>query len=169
MKSRSRGPMDSRWPSPTGGRTPSAPSTSAFSSRLPTQNFLPSIVATLGFNKIDTLLLTVPPYVVCLITSVLNNWSADRTRNSTFHSMWPLVVSIIAGIISASTLGKGARYFAMILLMVGGHSANTVVAAWAQKTLLRPRIKRAAAIAFINACGNIAQVSLEADRRKFPA
>ncbi|KAK4500882.1 hypothetical protein PRZ48_009074 [Zasmidium cellare] len=123
-----------------------------------TQNFLPSIVATLGFGKIDTLLLTVPPYVVCLITSVVNNWSADRMRNSSFHSMWPLVVSIVAGIISASTLDKGARYFAMILLMVGGHSANTVVAAWAQKTLLRPRIKRAAAIAFINACGNIAQI-----------
>lgn len=46
------------------------------------------------------------------------------------------------------------------LMIGGGHGSNAVLVAWAQKTMLRPRIKRAAAVAFINAFGNIAQVSL---------
>lgn len=46
------------------------------------------------------------------------------------------------------------------LMIGGGHGSNAVLVAWAQKTMLRPRIKRAAAVAFINAVGNISQVSL---------
>lgn len=46
------------------------------------------------------------------------------------------------------------------LMIGGGHGSNAVLVAWAQKTMLRPRIKRAAAVAFINAFGNIAQVRL---------
>ncbi|KAF4908454.1 hypothetical protein CGCVW01_v012233 [Colletotrichum viniferum] len=46
----------------------------------------------------------------------------------------------------------------MMLMVGGGHGANAVVLAWAQKTMLRPRIKRAAAVAFVNAFGNISQV-----------
>lgn len=46
------------------------------------------------------------------------------------------------------------------LMIGGGHGSNAVLVAWAQKTMLRPRIKRAAAVAFINAIGNTSQVSL---------
>lgn len=42
----------------------------------------------------------------------------------------------------------------------GGHGSNAVLVAWAQKTMLRPRIKRAAAVAFINAVRNTSQVNL---------
>lgn len=45
------------------------------------------------------------------------------------------------------------------LMIGGGHGSNAVLVAWAQKTMLRPRIKRAAAVAFINAVGNTSQVS----------
>jgi len=31
-------------------------------------NFFPSVVNTLGFNKLDTLLLTAPPYLLAVIT-----------------------------------------------------------------------------------------------------
>jgi hypothetical protein len=46
-----------------------------------------------------------------------------------------------------------------VLMIAGGHGANAVVIAWVAKTMMRPRIKRAAAVAFVNACGNLAQVS----------
>lgn len=123
-----------------------------------TQNFFPAVVQTLGFSKINTLLLTVPPYAVGAVVCVLNNLSADARRNSSFHIMWPLAVAIAGFVIGAATLNTGARYFAMILMIAGGHGANAVVVAWAQKTMLRPRIKRAAAVAFVNAFGNSAQV-----------
>ncbi|KAJ9650465.1 hypothetical protein H2198_010221, partial [Neophaeococcomyces mojaviensis] len=123
-----------------------------------TSNFFPSVVKTLGFNNVNTLLLTVLPYMVALATSVLNNWSADRTQNSSFHVMWPLAVAIVGFIVGAASLNTGARYFAMVLMIAGGHGSNAVVLAWTQKTMLRPRIKRAAAVAFVNATGNLAQV-----------
>ena len=43
-------------------------------------------------------------------------------------------------------------------MIAGGHGANAVTLAWVQKTLMRPRIKRAASVSFVNAFGNIAQV-----------
>ena len=47
-----------------------------------------------------------------------------------------------------------------MLMVGGGHGANAVVLAWTQKTMLRPRIKRAAAVAFVNAFGNVSQVRM---------
>ena len=123
-----------------------------------TSNFFPAVVKTLGFSTVNTLLLTVPPYMVALVISIANNWSADRLRNSSFHAIWPLSVAIAGFIIAAATLNTGARYFAMILMVAGGHGSNAVVLAWTQKTMLRPRIKRASAVAFVNAFGNLSQV-----------
>ncbi|KAF3026504.1 hypothetical protein E8E14_013484 [Neopestalotiopsis sp. 37M] len=121
-------------------------------------NFFPTVVQTLGFNTVDTLLLTAPPYILGLIVGVVNNWSADRHQNSSFHIMWPMVMSIVGFIIGATSLNTGARYFAMMLMIGGGHGSNAVLLAWTQKTLLRPRIKRAAAVAFVNAVANTSQV-----------
>lgn len=67
--------------------------------------------------------------------------------------MWPLAVAILGFVVAAASLNTGARYFAMVLMIAGGHGANAVVLAWTQKTLLRPRIKRASAVAFVNAFG----------------
>lgn len=123
-----------------------------------TSNFFPSVVQTLGYSKTASLLLTAPPYFLGLIFSIANNWSADRLQNSSFHVMWPLALAIVGFVVGAAALQTGPRYFAMMLMVGGGHGANAVVLAWTQKTMLRPRIKRAAAVAFVNAFGNISQV-----------
>ncbi|KAL4972759.1 major facilitator superfamily domain-containing protein [Aspergillus desertorum] len=125
-----------------------------------TSNFFPTVVKTLGYNTVETLLLTVPPYMIALVFSIANNWSADRYQNSLFHAIGPMVVAIIGFVVAAASLNTGVRYFAMILMVVGGHGSNAVVLAWTQKTMLRPRIKRASAVAFVNAFGNLAQVNL---------
>jgi MFS family permease len=123
-----------------------------------TSNYFPSVVETLGFNKVTTLLLTVPPNIVAMVISIGNNYSADRLQNSSFHIVWPLVVAIIGFVIGAAAVNTTARYFAMILMISGGHGSNAVLLAWTQKTMLRPRIKRASAVAFVNAFGNVAHV-----------
>ncbi|KND88218.1 putative transporter [Tolypocladium ophioglossoides CBS 100239] len=123
-----------------------------------TSNFFPSVVQTLGYGRVTTLLLTAPPYFLGLIISIANNWSADRRNNSSFHVMWPLFLAIIGFVIGAATVNTGARYMAMMLMVAGGHGSNAVVLAWTQKTMLRPRIKRAAAVALVNSIGNISQV-----------
>lgn len=123
-----------------------------------TQNFFPTVVNSLGFGHVQTLLLTVPPYALGIVITVINNYFADRLQNSSFNVMWPLAVAMVGFTVGSATLNIGARYFAMILMIAGGHGANAVAIAWVSKTLLRPRIKRAAAVAFVNAFGNCAQV-----------
>ncbi|OAA57589.1 MFS transporter [Niveomyces insectorum RCEF 264] len=122
-----------------------------------TQNFFPSVVQTLGYDAVDTLLLTVPPYALALIISVSNNWSADRHGHSSLHVMWPMALAILGFAIAAGTTKTGPRYFAMMIMIGGGHGANSVLLAWTQKTIIRPRIKRASAIAFVNAAGTLSQ------------
>lgn len=41
--------------------------------------FFPTLVATLGYGPVTTLLLTVPPYGLAALTTLLNSWHADRT------------------------------------------------------------------------------------------
>ncbi|OXV11883.1 hypothetical protein Egran_00360 [Elaphomyces granulatus] len=123
-----------------------------------TSNYFPSVVQTLGFSRVITLLLTVPPNVISMIVSIANNYSADLLQNSSFHVVWPLVVAIMGFILGATSVQTSVRYFAMILMISGGHSSNAVLLAWTQKAMQRPRIKRAAAVAFVNAFGNIAHV-----------
>lgn len=124
-----------------------------------TSNFFPSVVQTLGYDYVNTLLLTVPPYIFSFIVTIYNNHSADRLQNSSFHIVWPLAMAIVGFIVAAVCTTTAPRYFAMFLMIAGGHGSNAVLLAWTQKTMLRPRIKRAAAIAFVNAVGNISQVS----------
>ncbi|KAL4772410.1 major facilitator superfamily domain-containing protein [Aspergillus nidulans var. acristatus] len=123
-----------------------------------TSNFFPTVVKTLGYNTVETLLLTVPPYMLGLVVSIVNNWSADRFQNSSFHAIGPMIAAIVGFVVAAASLNTGARYFAMVLMVAGGHGSNAVVLAWTQKTMLRPRIKRASAVAFVNAFGNLAQI-----------
>ncbi|KAF4305610.1 major facilitator superfamily transporter [Botryosphaeria dothidea] len=49
--------------------------------------------------------------------------------------MWPLALAIVGFVFAAVSLNTGARYFAMILMVGGGHGANAFVLAWAQKTV----------------------------------
>lgn len=124
-----------------------------------TINFFPQIVETLGFRRVHTLLLTVPPYIVGVLVATLNSWAADWTGNCSFHIIAPLATAIAGFILSAASDGVAVRYFAMILMIAAGHGANAILLAWVQKTMVRPRMKRAIALAFVNSTGNISQAS----------
>lgn len=119
--------------------------------------FFPTITQALGFNTVDTLLLTAPPWIFALILAVTNAWHADRTDERFFHYLWPGVVCIAGYIISIATTRTGPRYFACFLMTVG-YSCGFIVLAWISSTIPRPRAKRAAAIGIINAMGNIGSI-----------
>lgn len=116
--------------------------------------FFPTVVATMNYNPITTLLLTVPPYVLGLITMFCNAWHADRTGERFFHIALPLCLAMAAFITAASTTNTAACYACMMLMIPGIHSGFTTGLAWISNTLPRPPAKRAAAVAFINAVGN---------------
>jgi TctA family transporter len=82
-------------------------------------NFFPTVVQTLKFGRVESLLLTAPPYVLAVITAFINAWHADRTGERYFHITLPLYIAVIAFIIAATTTTTAPRYLAMILMPPG--------------------------------------------------
>ncbi|KAI0521788.1 major facilitator superfamily domain-containing protein [Xylaria bambusicola] len=121
-------------------------------------NFLPAVVKTLGYPPVETLLLTSPPYVLCVVTSSLNAWHADRTGERFWHITGSLCVALVGFIIAATTSGIGPRYFAIIIMIPGVYGAFVVSLAWISNTMPRPPAKRAAALSFINAVSNATSI-----------
>lgn len=83
-------------------------------------NFFPTVVATLNYSKVKTLLLTAPPYVLGVLTMLLNAWHADRTGERFWHVSLPLCLAMATFILAASTTNVAARYVAMMLMVSPG-------------------------------------------------
>jgi MFS family permease len=69
-----------------------------------------SVVQTLGFNKIITLLLTAPPYVLAVLSIYTCARHADITGERCLHIVLPLCVAIAAFILAAATTALAPRY-----------------------------------------------------------
>ncbi|KAJ5325525.1 MFS general substrate transporter [Penicillium brevicompactum] len=121
-------------------------------------SFFPTVVEGLGKDKIQTLLLTVPPYILACIVAMLVSLNADRSGERYFHFTIPLWVSIAGFIISASTTQFGPRYFALMIMLPGVYTAFIIGITWVANTLPRPSAKKAAALAFANAIGNCSSI-----------
>ncbi|RDW87955.1 hypothetical protein BP5796_03649 [Coleophoma crateriformis] len=121
-------------------------------------NFFPTVVQTLGFSNIITLVLTAPPYVLCVIVTMINAWHADRTGERYFHITIPLYITMAAFIIAVATTNTAARYFAMVIMVPSFYCSFILVLTWISNTLPRPPAKRAAALAGINAVSNTASI-----------
>ncbi|KAH7347527.1 major facilitator superfamily domain-containing protein [Plectosphaerella cucumerina] len=117
-------------------------------------NFFPSVVGGLGFPRNTTLALTAPPFVLCVFCMLANGFHSDRKQERYLHIVLPLAVTLVANIIAVSTLNIAARYVAMMLLPASFYSAAVVILSWITGTLAQPSIKRASAIALINAMCN---------------
>lgn len=115
-------------------------------------------VATLGYSNISSLLLTAPPYILAVITTLANAWHADRTGERYFHVVLPLTVGVVAFILGAATTSLAPRYVAMMLMVPGVYTGYVVILAWISNTIPRPPAKRAAALAAINAVSNCSSI-----------
>lgn len=121
-------------------------------------NFFPTVVETLQFNKIDTLLLTAPPYVLSVVTAFFNAWHADRTGERYLHVTLPLYISVASFILAATTTSVAPRYVAMMLMVPSMYASFVVALGWISNTLARPASKRAAALAAINCISNTSSI-----------
>ncbi|GIZ42057.1 hypothetical protein CKM354_000533700 [Cercospora kikuchii] len=122
------------------------------------QYFFPSIIQTLGFGNIATLLITAPVWFVAFLASVITTWTAARTGDRHIHIICLLLVSCVGNAIVTGTLNTGARFFAMFLMPLGAVPAFTIIVAWVANSFIRPTVKRSAAIAICNTMGNAATI-----------
>jgi cyanate permease len=122
------------------------------------QYFFPSIVNTLGYSNIASLLLTAPVWFVTVIVSLTVTYTSGKTGDRSIHIMCLLLISCIGNIIVVCSMGTGARFFAMFLMPMGAVSAEQIILAWIANSFPRPMVKRSAAIAITNMLGNLANV-----------
>ncbi|GFG02447.1 MFS transporter, putative [Aspergillus udagawae] len=122
------------------------------------QYFFPTIVKTLGYGSIETLLITAPVWIATFLVSLLVTWTSGRTNDRSWHIMGLMSVSAVGCIICTATTNIGARFFAMFLMPMGAVSAYQIIIAWVANSFPRPLVKRSAAIATANMIGNTATI-----------
>jgi Major Facilitator Superfamily len=118
----------------------------------------PTVVKSLGYNDVETLFLTVPPYVIAVIAILTNAWHADRVQNRWLHIALPPTLAIASFIICAATTKLAARYFAMCIMVGSIFSAYVVALGWVSSCIPRPAAKRAATLGAVNTLCNMSQV-----------
>lgn len=121
-------------------------------------NYFPSIVQTLKFSKIITLVLTAPPYLLAVVSTFLWARHADKTGERFWHVVAPLCVAMASFIISVATLNVGARYFAMVIMIPSLYCAFTTILSWMSNCVPRPPLKRAIALSLMNCLSNSASI-----------
>ncbi|KAI1173007.1 allantoate permease [Nemania sp. FL0916] len=122
------------------------------------QYFFPTIVKTLGFGSVETLLLTAPAWIATFLVSLVVTFTSGRFADRSIHIICLMLVSVVGNIIAVSTLNTGARFFAIFLMPIGAVSAYQIILAWVANSFPRPLVKRSACISFANLVGNTANI-----------
>ncbi|TVY30271.1 putative transporter [Lachnellula hyalina] len=125
-----------------------------------TSNFLPQIVARLGYSTVKTNLWTVAPNAVGFVFLLTVAKSSDYFRERTYHIVFSLCVSLIGMIILASidVLGnKGVAYFACFLMAAGSYIPSVLVHSWHNNNNLEEN-SRSATTGLLVGLGNLAGI-----------
>lgn len=73
-------------------------------------NFFPTVVKTLGYSNVYSLLLTAPPYVIAVVATYCNALHADRTGERYLHITIPLLCAVASFVLAATTSSLAPRY-----------------------------------------------------------
>jgi hypothetical protein len=122
------------------------------------QYFFPSIVETLEYDNIVTLLLTVPVWFATFLTSLFVTWTSGKTGDRSIHIISLMLVACVGNVIATATTQVGARFFAMFLMPMGAVAAYQIILSWVANSFPRPMIKRSAVIAICNMIGNTSSI-----------
>ncbi|RYP82662.1 hypothetical protein DL769_001569 [Monosporascus sp. CRB-8-3] len=122
------------------------------------KNYMPTAVASLGFNATITLILTCPPFLVPTCTSVFVSWTSGRYNERTWHITISKAIACVGFTVATATYDLGARYFAMVLFVGATYGVNNITLAWGAATLGQTEEKKAAAIAIATTLGNLSFV-----------
>ncbi|KAK7468863.1 hypothetical protein VKT23_003363 [Stygiomarasmius scandens] len=124
-------------------------------------NFLPQIVASLGYSTIKTNLYTVAPNVVGTVALLVLTFSSDYFRERSIHICIPLATTLVGFIVLGCIdpiAHRGAAYFACFLLTMGASAPSVLVATWYNNNTpqeSRRAVVTAVMVALANASGLI--------------
>jgi MFS family permease len=117
--------------------------------------FTPSIIKALGYTNANANLLSVPPYVLGFITTLLTAFASDKLKiRGPFLIGWMSLV-VVGYIILISHVSVGVKYFAIFLTVAGVSPSIATAITWIANNF-GPIYTRAAAMGFFFTIGNSA-------------
>lgn len=116
--------------------------------------FTPSIVQALGFNTTNTQLLTVPPYVLAFILTMIAATFADRYSRRGLAALCSLTFCLVGLILNLSGTTIAIRYASICLLVGGIYATAPCILTWVPNNSAM-FAKRATAIAMIFVASNL--------------
>lgn len=122
-------------------------------------HFFPTLISQLGFiNNTTALLLTSPPYILAFLWSLGLALNADRMQTRSPHAAISMLVGIVGTIllIAVPPEYKYPRYAFTFLVASGSFGVYSSTYTWLSSTIIRPPVKRAAAIGIANTISNTA-------------
>jgi MFS family permease len=146
------------------------------------QYFFPTIVKTLGYGNIETLLITAPVWIGTFLVSLVVTYTSGKYHDRSIHIICLMLVSVVGNILVVASLNtgelsietppspsclkltpithllSGVRFFAMFLMPMGAVSAYQIIVAWVSNSFPRPLVKRSACISIANMLGNCANI-----------
>lgn len=121
-------------------------------------NFFPTVVGSLGFNKTITLVLTCPPYLVSGFFGYLAGLSSGKHNERTWHITVCMSIALIGYIISCATLNTPARYIACFLFASGAYAVNSMILGWVSATLGSTPEKKSVSLSIVNVIANASYI-----------
>jgi hypothetical protein len=121
-------------------------------------SFLPTLVATFGLSRIETLVMVAPPYVIAAAASLAIGRMSDFKGERGHMVMASMSIAAIGFFISIFVTSAGWRYLGLFIMLGGVYGGYNVALAWISSTIAFPAEKRSAAIAIVNMMGNVAQI-----------
>jgi len=119
--------------------------------------FTPSIIKELGYTNANANLLSVPPYALGFLVALSVAWWSDRILQRGVFVIGSMLVCIVGYIIQLTDVSAAVKYIGVFLCVGGVSPAIPTGIAWVGNNY-GPAYTRAAAIAILFGCANIAGV-----------
>ncbi|RDW78843.1 putative MFS transporter [Aspergillus mulundensis] len=108
--------------------------------------FSPSIVQAMGYSNTRTQLMTVPPYAVAFVVTMITAFIADRYRQRGLCAFATTLIALVGAVLMLVGRSIAIRYTALILLVTGIYAAAPCLISWVPNNTAG-HVRRATAVA----------------------
>jgi MFS family permease len=108
--------------------------------------FSPAIVQAMGYDNTRTQLMTVPPYAVAFVVTMITAYIADRYRQRGICAFTTMLISLVGAAMMLNGRSIAVRYTALILLVTGVYSSAPCLISWVPNNTAG-HVRRATAVA----------------------
>ncbi|KAL5343047.1 major facilitator superfamily domain-containing protein [Aspergillus crustosus] len=108
--------------------------------------FSPAIVQAIGYDNTRTQLMTVPPYAVAFVITMVTAYIADRYRQRGIYAFVTSLISLVGAAMMLTGKTIVVRYTALILLVTGVYASASCLISWVPNNTAG-HVRRATAVA----------------------